>query len=86
LSIKRRVSGPLEPATAMNEPQGWPLTEENKKQNKVALSACATRPIIFVVDMFRQLLNTPRSQEGVFWVAKRKQQVRKKPGARPGGS
>jgi len=70
----------------MNEPQGWPLTEENKKQNKVALSACATRPIIFVVDMFQQLLNTPRSQQGVFWVAKRKQQVRKKPGARPGRS
>jgi hypothetical protein len=45
----------------MDEPQGWPLTEENKKQNKVALSACATRPVIFVVDMFQQLLNTPRS-------------------------
>jgi hypothetical protein len=36
--------------------------------------------------MFQQLLNTPRSKEAVFWVAKRKQQVRKKPGARPGGS
>jgi hypothetical protein len=58
----------------------------NKKQDRVASSSCATRPIIFVVDMFQQLLNTPRSQEGVFRVTKPKQQVRKKPGARPGRS
>jgi hypothetical protein len=48
----------------MDEPQGWLLTEENKRQNTVALLACATRAIIFVVDMFQHpLLNAIHSQK-----------------------